>query len=326
MTEKRQISILLMDDEIDSPVIQAAIQHLNNQGFDVDIAHTMSEAIEAYYQHYYDVFILDIDMSMMTDDQEGDGINVLKRFISLHNQTRVIMYSAAGKSPHWVAATNAHCFAYVHKGEKDALQRLSDFVHSSLIPETLPAAEAPPFPAGVLLFAGNEPLKSTAESVIEATLGTDWRIQAVKSLADAEQAVNEPNDFGVIVILQPFFKMRAEERQLMEKLLSKSPSPQVIVGCEARDEYQSAILYLANHHPFRLLDISKDDWRTALEQSLKAARTWYGRREIFQADPNALRRLNINLPDDILEDWAGDDMDELYEDFYEDMKNEGDPT
>ncbi len=61
MTEKRPISILLMDDEINSLVIQATIQHLNNQGFDVDFAHTMSEAIEAYYQHYYDVFILDID-------------------------------------------------------------------------------------------------------------------------------------------------------------------------------------------------------------------------------------------------------------------------
>lgn len=36
MTEKRPISILLMDDEINSLVIQATIQHLNNQGFDVD--------------------------------------------------------------------------------------------------------------------------------------------------------------------------------------------------------------------------------------------------------------------------------------------------
>lgn len=326
MTEKRPISILLMDDEIDSPVIQAAIQHLNNQGFEVDIAQTMSEAIEAYYQHYYDVFILDIDMSMMADDQEGDGINVLKRFISLHNQTRVIMYSAAGKSPHWVAATNAHCFAYVHKGEKDALQHLSDLIHSSLTPDTLPALVDKTPPLSVLLFAENDQLKSTAKSVIETSLGPDWHIQAVKSLTDAGQAVSESNTFGAIVILKPFFKMRAEERQLMEKLLSKSPFPQVIVGCEARDEYQSAILYLANHHPFRLLDVSKDDWHTALEQALKAALTWYGRREIFQADPNAIRRLNINLPDDILEDWTEDDVDELYEEFYEDMKKEGDPA
>ena len=324
MTEKRPISILLMDDEINSLVIQATIQHLNNQGFDVDFAHTMSEAIEAYYQHYYDVFILDIDMSMMADDQEGDGVNVLKRFISLHNQTRVIMYSAAGKSPDWVAATNAHCFAYVHKGEKDALQHLSDFVHSSLTQDLLPAAgDKTPLPS-VLLFAGNEQLQSTAESVIAATLGPDWRIHVVKSLADAQQAVSDPDAFDAIVILQPFFKMREEERRLMEILLAKSPFPQVIVGCEARDEYQSAILFLANHHPFRLLDLSKDDWSASLEQAIKAAHIWYGRREIFQADPDALRRLNINLPDDILEDWKDDDMDEPYEDFYEDTKNEGD--
>ncbi len=322
MTEKRPISILLMDDEIDSPVMQAAIQHLSNQGFDVDIAHTMSEAIEAYYQHYYDVFILDIDMSMISDEQKGDGINVLKRFISLHNQTRVIMYSAAGKSPDWVATTNAHCFAYVHKGEKDALQHLGDFVHSSLTPDILPVVGGKTPPPSVLLFAENDRLQSTAESVIAATLGPDWRIRTVKTLADAGRAVSNFDSFDAIVILQPFFKMRADERRLMATLLAKSPFPQVIVGCEARDEYQSAILYLANHHPFRLLDLAKDDWNSSLGLSLEAARTWYGRREIFQADPDAIRRLNINLPDDILENWTDDDVNALYED----TRSEGDPA
>lgn len=285
MNEKRPKSILLMDDEIDSPAIKAAIQHLNKEGFDVDTAQTMSEAIEAYYQRFYDVFILDIDMSMMADDAEGDGINVLKRFISLHNETRVIMYSAAGRAPHWVAATNAHCFAYVHKGENDALQHLSDFVHSSLTPATLQVSEDKIPSQSVLLYAGNDPLQSTAKSVIKATLGEDWRIQTVTSLAEAVQAVTDSNRFGVIVILQQVFKMRAEERRLMETLLTTSPCPQVIVGCEARDEHQPAILFIANHHPFRLLDILRDDWHVSLEEALTAARTWYGRREIFKPIP-----------------------------------------
>jgi hypothetical protein len=81
----------------------------------------------------------------------------------------------------------------------------------------------------------------------------------------------------------------------MEILLANSPFPQVIVGCEARDEYQSAILFLADHHPFRLLDLSKDDWGASLEQAIKAAHTWYGRREIFQADPDALRSIHKHL-------------------------------
>lgn len=68
----------------------------------------------------------------------------------------------------------------------------------------------------------------------------------------------------------------------MEILLAKSPFPQVIVGCEARDEYQSAILFLANHHPFRLLDLSKDDWGASLEQAIKAAHIWYGGAKSFR--------------------------------------------
>lgn len=319
MTEKKPVSILLMDDEIESPVIQAAVQYLQNQGFAVDTAHTMSEAIEAYYQRYYDVFILDIDMSMIPDDQEGDGINVLKRFISLHNQTRVIMYSAAGRSPHWVAAANAHCFAYVHKAEPDALQHLTEYVRSSLTPDELPGSEEQAPPAKILLAAGSEAIQARAAEVIRNTLG--WEIETASGPEDASAACSRAAEFGAVVVLQPEFKMRLPERQAVTSLMAMSPLPQVIVGCEARDAYQSAILTIANHHPFRLLDLAQDDWPQNLASGLAAARTWYGRREIFQADPGAIRRLNINLPDDILDEWTDEDMDS----FLDDPAEEGGP-
>jgi len=118
MSETRP-KILFMDDEPTSDIVTHAMERLRTAGFAVDFVETMSEAIEAYYQKYYDGFILDIDMSHQAADQEGDGVKVLKRFISLHNQTRVILFSGAGTVQHWFQAANAHCYAYVHKLDHD---------------------------------------------------------------------------------------------------------------------------------------------------------------------------------------------------------------
>ncbi|RLC18767.1 MAG: hypothetical protein DRI57_07945 [Deltaproteobacteria bacterium] len=83
--ETDKISVLVMDDEPMSAIIQATVNQLRQEGFEVDLAETMTQAIESYYQKFYDVFVLDIDMSHRPDKEEGDGIRVLRRFISLHN-------------------------------------------------------------------------------------------------------------------------------------------------------------------------------------------------------------------------------------------------
>ena len=323
MNDGRTASILLMDDEIHSPIIQAAIQYLRNRGFAVDTACSISEALEAYYQRYYDVFILDIDMSMISGDREGDGIQILKRFVSLHNQTRVIMYSAAGKSPEWLAAANAHCFAYVHKGEKDALERLGEFVQNSLKSDTqiLQIGIQKP-PTSILLHAETETLRQNSINTISRIFGKEWDIRIVDTLEKACQMLQNSQSFGIVVVLRKNFKMRKDERIQIDKLLSVSPSPQVIIGCEATDEYQFAILYIANRHPFRFLNLSTIAWEDELEEALSAARIWYGRREIFPADPEALRRLKITLPEEAMNNWTEDELKEM-EGYHPDMESEG---
>ncbi|MGK0291469.1 MAG: DNA-binding NtrC family response regulator, partial [bacterium] len=79
--------ILFMDNEPDE--VRDAVEFLQKSGYEVTTCETMQQAIETYYQQFYDIFILDIDM----DENDDDGVEVLKRFQTLHNETRVIMYS-----------------------------------------------------------------------------------------------------------------------------------------------------------------------------------------------------------------------------------------
>ncbi len=300
--QNNPISVLLMDDEPMSTIIQATLQLLRDEGFDTDLAESVREAVEAYYEKFYDVFVLDIDMN----DPEGDGIRVLKRFISLHNQTKVIMFSGAGTKFDWFAAANAHCFGYVAKDENGAIDLLIRHVRS--------VAEIPPrrhrsvlrkgiCPQKIFLYCKDPELKRDAEAVIINTLGKQWNISAADALETAASALESDSDYGAVLLLLDFFSTDSETREMMKGILSLSPKPQMIVGCKGEDEYRPSILQTANLHPFRMISLSQPDWKNRLEEALNAARLWYGKEEIFKADMEALERVRVTLPPEALKHW-----------------------
>lgn len=306
MSEKNP-KILFMDDEPASDIVVNAIERLRDAGFAVDFVQTMSEAIEAYYQKYYDVFVLDIDMSHQAHDQEGDGVKVLKRFISLHNQTRVILFSGAGTVQHWFQAANAHCYAYVHKlyndpiTGADSIDMLISQVRAATTGASTPVIPFEMKPPARALLVGDDPeLTGPARAVIEQALGVDWSVDVTTLNALDAVALSA---YAVLVILQRTFSTRSSERDALAKALANAPKPQTIVGCEGRDECRPSILYIANQHPFRLIDLTDPQWANRLRQALSDARLWYGKPEIFQADMDALQRIHITLPEDIAELW-----------------------
>ncbi len=93
--------------------------------------------------------------------------------------------------------------------------------------------------------------------------------------------------------------------------MAVAPKPQTLIGCEGRDQSRPSILYIANRHPFRLLDLSDSAWPVCLQQALRDARIWYGKPEIFEADMDALRRIHITLPEDIAVQWEDFDDNDL---------------
>lgn len=312
---ENKISVLFMDDEPSSEIVQVAVEWMGDEGLDVELAESMSRAIQSYYDTFYDVFVLDIDMSHIADDEEGDGVNVLKRFVSLHNQTPVIMFSGAGTVPHWFAAANAHCYAYVHKNEDRSVQKLIRLIRESVKKDRrAPAGTSKKkCPKRILIFDGDQKYGNEIEDAVLAALGNDWDMDRAGSLADVEQALEDFEKYGIVILFQDVFEMVPEERKVMTGILSRGPAPEIIVGCLGKDEQQDAILFIANQHPFRMIDLDSGNRRGHLEEALKNASIWYGRPEIFEADDESLKRTHVTLPRDTLEEWeytAGDMEDE----------------
>ncbi len=320
-----QISVLLMDDEPMSPIIQATVQILRDEGFHADLVESIAQAVEAYYETFYDVFVLDIDMN----DAEDDGVRVLKRFVSLHNQTRVIMFSGAGTIHDWFEAANAHCFAYVAKDENEAIDLLISHIRSAAqargrIRSGMRKAVCPQH---LLCYSGNDHFKETADAAIANALGDAWMVTESASLEQTEAALKNASAYGAVLVLQDVFTTDASVQAHLEKILSRGPKPQVIVGCLGEDQHRPSILGIANQHPFRMIDLALPDWGVRLEAALRDAQTWYGKTEIFKADMEALERVRITLPEEALEHWkdfAPEDEQDAWEDEDESGIERGD--
>ena len=118
--KKKDFKILFLDDEIfsdEEPYNPAIIarHELEDAGYNVDVTDKMSIVIESFYQKYYHLYILDIDMGKVSDSFDGNGTavgEILKRMSSISN---IVIYSARGKLNDWLKAANLHFNYYLHK-------------------------------------------------------------------------------------------------------------------------------------------------------------------------------------------------------------------
>lgn len=325
------ITVLFMDDEPANDIIVNALERLREKGFEVDFVSTMSAAIEAYYQKFYDVFVLDIDMSHLPDEQEGDGVKVLKRFISLHNQTKVILFSGAGTVQHWFAAANAHCFGYIGKDQQDG-----DLDSIDLLINNIKAAATTPnqthqknqplaITQQALLISDDPILAEQAHTLVSTTLGADWTTKIITPDELAE-TLSAGSQLGVVAWLQTEFSTRARVKEQLDSIFKGAPYPHTVIACNGADELRPSILYIANQHPFRMVDLQNPQWQQLFAEALQAAANWYGKQEIFIADADTLSRIHITLPEDMQAVWhddlSEDDLDALYADYETAMQDD----
>lgn len=84
--------ILLVDDEVLAALMLA--DHLQQQGYGVDVAHDGQEAFDLCRQHVYDAVVTDIRMPRM------DGMDLIRRLHALQPGTPVIVASGHVRNGH----------------------------------------------------------------------------------------------------------------------------------------------------------------------------------------------------------------------------------
>jgi DNA-binding NarL/FixJ family response regulator len=334
MTEANK-TVLFMDDEYTSAdIVKMAIEALRDAGFDVHTTDRMSEAMDAFYERYYHIFILDIDMSQVTDVQSGDGTDVARFLRALDSDTHIINFSARGKVHNWFAAANYHLFGYIHKNDNNSVDKLvalseqaSEIAeqHSQILRSVAVPQKA--------MIVNIEPQTTYTPAQIEQMLAAtlaDWELLMVSDIDHALHLYRE-GGLGLIVIMSDMFSTRPSAIDKIKSLCDTKFKPQVVIGCKGDEGAQPSILNIVNAQPFRMVDLLENDALHTLQQACVDASKNYGRKEIFSADPQALSRLRLNFSNEIYEhleqrsdisayDEAWED-DHLGEDFYKNSHN-----
>ncbi len=314
--QNERYRVLLMDDEIaSSPLIKQAAQALRDAGFDVTETDRMSAAMDAFYQRYYHIFILDIDMSYVEDIQDGDGSDVARFLRALDSETNVIFFSARGKVKHWFAAANYHLFGYVFKNETAPIQKLLELAQeaaSAPIPQTsLLRRDKPPERAILWLSAplhtiAAEDLQRWTQDALPA-----WEVALFTDLHDVTaQFDQDPQAWGLVIAIADAFPTRPRQMNLIRQLCKPGFQPHTIYACCGSESNKDAILALVNAHPFRFLDLLEADFPAQFKQSLQDAVRLYGLQERLLASPEALKRLRLDFSEDtyaLLRDSFPDD-------------------
>ena len=78
--------LLVVDDEVNQGLLYE--QELEDEGYDVDVANSGSEAIEMLKESTYDLVILDIGMPEM------DGLETLSQMLGIDSKIPVILNTA----------------------------------------------------------------------------------------------------------------------------------------------------------------------------------------------------------------------------------------
>ncbi|MCK6510126.1 response regulator [Myxococcota bacterium] len=301
--ERRRV--LLMDDEIaSSPLLKQTVQALREAGFDVTETDRMSAAMDAFYQSYYHIFILDIDMSFVEDIQNGDGSDVARFFRALDSETNVIFFSARGKIRHWFAAANYHLFGYVFKSDgPDPIQKLVDLAqqaattkppHSSLLRKPSPPQRAMLYLPSSLQSVSAQDLQRWTQEALPS-----WEIVSFSEAPDAAlQLEQSPRTWGLVIAASDSFSTRPRQIGPIRQLCRPDLQPHTIYACCGIENNKDAILDLVNAHPFRFLDLLDTDFSSQFTQAILDAVRLYGLQERLLASPDALKRLRLDFSEE----------------------------
>ena len=318
--EKKDFWILFLDDEIEDPrenPATIAYQALIDEGFTVKKTSKMSEAIDWYYKAYFDLYILDMDMSMSEtkDTFEGNGATVGETLRRLSTMTNVIVYSARGTIKDWITTANYHFTRYVHKDETEtALTKVVNEIfmgNETTHPKAsslLSPKSSTPQQTLILCQKGCLLQKENLESLVPNSVWVDNLEDMLKSFSK--------DSFGCAMIFLsrlPGITRIEDFLTELKTIMSFQPKPHIIFGIPL-PRLDKQILKVINLNPFRIMNLESPAIMSELKEAIVSARKFFNTDEIFKIPDTQLERFRNQISEEelaiIREDFADESLDD----------------
>lgn len=301
----REVSILFMDDEFGldgKKELTEAKRQMENEGWFVEVVTSMEDAVEAFFDRHFHVFVLDIDMHLTralgSSPEDLRGTKVAKMYTSIDNGCAVIFYSAHGTAEEVFIGANLHAYGYVKKDEGPARlitvikQALNDDLGSLSLPFLQESGDI------LVIETKDSPIKRNDWNEMLKTLGPQYRLVFL-SLAEAAKSAGSGN-YVSIVMAAPVFGAR--QFTDMAAVCSLQPKPHVVLACECREGDQNTLVSTLNLRPFRLVNLLDPEYPRVICDAVKRSLQLFNAREVFPAALEYTQRATRSIDWSAIED------------------------
>ena len=277
----KNLKIAFMDDEIfnDGAIIpNIAYEKLKNDGYDVTPFDTMGKLLEVFKTEYFDLFILDIDMSHVDEKIDGkNGISIGEILKMLSSLSKVVVFSARGVTDDMINAANYHFYKYIQKDDGvailidtiHAIENENDYIINFFI-------DKPEENRALLVYKEN---KYISENEAKTELNKHFdAIDVARNLKDAIELKKE-NQYTTILLVSEEFP---NTQTISDNLGTLNDGDENLIFAVYADSDTQYIVPLVNLRPFRILNLRWENKIDKLNEFISKAIIWYGRDEIFE--------------------------------------------
>lgn len=290
-----KLRILIMDDEIyaqdNNPSIQAE-EKLKSLGHSVETTDKMSVVLSSIKNRFFDVYVLDVDMSFVKDEiEDANGAKIGKILRERNSFYNIVVFSARGGVKDWFTAANYHFQGYIYKGD-NGVEELADHISTLSKSQhniTFDLGKNQYNNAALVYYNPKTPAAKisldNAKNVIDEFL-PGANIEVCDKLSVMKRKI--PEKPAIALLFHAMFKDSSKTINDLREIFKCQPFPHIIVAvdsshaAENEESNRSSILNLVNTRPFKMLDLNQPAPEETLKQMIKSALEWYGKDEIFE--------------------------------------------
>lgn len=298
-------AVLFVDDEFDDTEqahLQNAVERLREAGYDVTTVTTMAEAVDCYMNHFYHVFVLDLDMhKTLTRDafQKNDsgktpgqppekrGGDLAKVYKSIDNGSAIVIFSGAGTVEDMYKLANCHVCGYVRK-EPGCVERLVRQVGDAarLFDDSLRVTN--PRKDGKIMVVQTSGMPTPPETWRQIASGLDGQFELeFVPMEQAAEALGR-GDYAAVCIAEAQFS--PHDMPTLQAICRFQPRPHVVMASNCNRENFDGLMDIVNLRPFRLVNLLVANREEALKNALIDALNFYDAWETFEASMEYVNR------------------------------------